>query len=343
VARFGLGVRPQLWPAAYVVSQMRRATLLGCALALLLALVASVSTLGAAPDRVQRPAPPTSGEVERATRDFLAANGGSEARAKAARASTAGDRIFPNRRLVTLYGAPQLTKSIIGLKSVNGAKKKLNKEVSKYEQKGDEPVTGGFDLIATLATSTPGSAGLFRDRQRDSVIQTYLDAARAVNGRLLLDIQPGRSTFLKEAKAYRDWLVKPDVDLALDPEWNVGKKGKPGQTEGKVSAANLNKVSDFLAGLVRSNDLPQKVMVVHQFRKGSIRHRDEIEQRGDDVAVTLNFDGIGGRKAKEAGYLNLRADQLFDGFSLFYRLDKGLMSPGQVLGLDPSPNYVMYQ
>jgi hypothetical protein len=34
---------------------------------------------------------------------------------------------------------------------------------------------------------------------------------------------------------------------------------------------------------------------------------------------------------------------LFNGFSLFYRLDSGLMSPSQVLGLEPSPDYVLYQ
>ena len=323
---------------------MHRAALPTLALALLLALVACVTALGASTPAA-RPKPPSAAHVERATHEFLSENRGAVAEAKQtpARAAARKDRIFPRRRLVALYGAPQLSKSIIGLKSPGGAKKKLNKEVAKYEQKGDDPVTGGFDLIATIATSSPGSSHLFRDRQRASVIQTYLDAARQVNGRLLLDIQPGRSTFLKEAKAFREWLSKPDVDLALDPEWNVGKKGKPGSTTGKVSAGNLNKVSDFLAGLVRSENLPQKVLVVHQFRKGSVRHRADIEQRGDDVAVTLNFDGIGGRKAKRAGYVKLGAPQLFNGFSLFYRLDKGLMSAEQVLGLEPPPNYVMYQ
>jgi hypothetical protein len=323
---------------------MHRAALPTLALAVLLALVGCVTAFGA-PKRATRPAPPTSAGVKRATQEFLHANRGAVTQAERtpAKAAARKDRIFPKRRLVALYGAPQLSKSIIGRKSPGGARKKLNKEVAKYQQKGDDPVVGGFDLIATIATSTPGRSGLFRDHQSSSVIETYLDTVRRVNGRLLLDIQPGRSTFLKEAKRLRPWLSKPDVDLALDPEWNVGKRGKPGRTEGKVSAGNLNKVSDFMAGLVREENLPQKVLVVHQFRKGSVRHRADIEQRGDDVAVTLNFDGIGGRKAKRAGYVDLGAPQLFDGFSLFYRLDKGLMSAEQVLGLEPPPNYVMYQ
>ncbi len=327
---------------------MKRATSLASALALLGSLVAGVSALGAStPHLSDRPQPPSSRAVERATRSFDAAHpdaGGSAKAPLAARGEAkSGGRIFPNRRLVTLYGAPQLKKTVIGLKSVKGAKKKLNKEVSAYEDKGDRPVTGGFDILATIATGTPGPSGLYRDRQSSSVLQTYLDAARSVNGRLLLDIEPGRSTFLKEMKALSDLLTKPDVDVALDPEWNVGPHGKPGKTEGKVSAKELNKVSDYLAGIVKENNLPQKVMVVHQFRKGSVHGRNKIEQRGSDVAVTLNFDGIGGPGGKVSGYDSLSADQLFKGFSLFYKLDKHLMSPDKVLKLDPPADYVMYQ
>ena len=58
----------------------------------------------------------------------------------------------------------------------------------------------------------------------------------------MLDIQPGRSTFSAETAALAGWLAQPDVDLALDPEWNVGPRGVPGQTPGKVGAAEVNAV-----------------------------------------------------------------------------------------------------
>ncbi len=48
-------------------------------------------------------------------------------------------------------------------------------------------------------------------------------------------------------------------------------------------------------------------------------------------------------RAKRSGYRSLSAPQLFNGFCLFYRLDRGLMSPPSVLGLDPRPDYVLYQ
>jgi len=61
------------------------------------------------------------------------------------------------------------------------------------------------------------------------------------------------------------------------------------------------------------------------------------------VDTTLNYDGIGSRAAKKAGYRSLSSKRLFNGFSLFYKLDSNLMKPGGVLKLDPKPDYVMYQ
>ena len=57
--------------------------------------------------------------------------------------------------------------------------------------------------------------------------------------------------------------------------------------------------------LVRATTCPEGA-VVHQFRRGSVRKRKRVKQR-EDVAVTLNFDGIGGRAAKVAGYERLTA------------------------------------
>ena len=37
--------------------------------------------------------------------------------------------------------------------------------------------------------------------------------------------------------------------------------------------------------------------------------------------VTLNYDGIGSPSAKRTGYRRLSTERLFDGFSLFYKLD----------------------
>ncbi|MGH2950473.1 MAG: hypothetical protein ACRDKX_00310, partial [Solirubrobacterales bacterium] len=250
--------------------------------------------------------------------------------------------VLPNSRVVSLYGAPQLTKTIVGMKSPKGAAAKLVKQSAPYAKKGVRPVIGEIDLIATIATAGPGPDRKYRTRQADTVIATYLDAARSVGARLMLDIQPGRSTFLAELRAVRDWLLQPDVDLALDPEWNVGRRGVPGRTPGSVAAKKVNKVSLRLQQTIDAAGLPPKLLVVHQFRRKSVRGRRQLTQR-PGVETVLNFDGIGGPRAKAAGYAALSAPQLFDGFSLFYRRDRPLMQPASVLGLLPEPDFLLYQ
>jgi hypothetical protein len=293
-----------------------------------------------------RPAPPTSGEVERATRHFLVSEPSAPAKASGASSggtgrASKGGRLFPRKRVVALYGAPQLNATILGRKSIRGAKRKLRRQAAAYDR-FKRKVVRGFDLVAVIATSDRGPDGKFRTRQRDGVIKRYLDAAHALDARLLLDIQPGRSHFLTEVRALRRWVKKRRVDVALDPEWNVGPDGRPGRDAGSVGARHLNRVSRYIARLVHRRHLPPKLMVVHQFRSGSIRNRSAIEQR-HDVQVTLNFDGIGGRQAKASGYARLSRPGLFNGFSLFYTLDDGLMSPREVVGLRPHPDYVLYQ
>lgn len=293
-----------------------------------------------------RPQPPLQHELEESDAAPSAAARSAArtaARTGPSRLPRGGSRIFPRYRMVSLYGAPQLTRTILGRRSVEGATKKLRRQVRAYRRLRDGPVVRGIHLIATIATADAGADGRYRFRQSDDLIKSYLRAARSVNARLVLDIQSGRSSFLTEAKALRKWLRKPDVDLALDPEWNVGRSGVPGQTAGKVGYRMVNKVSGYMARLGRRHDLPQKTLVVHQFNESMVRGRESIRQRGRKVAVTLNFDGIGSPPAKRSGYKALSEPGLFDGFSLFYELDSPLMKPKRVIRLRPKADYVMYQ
>ena len=40
---------------------------------------------------------------------------------------------------------------------------------------------------------------------------------------VVLDLQPGRTDFLTQAKRYEPLLALPHVGLALDPEWRLGR------------------------------------------------------------------------------------------------------------------------
>jgi hypothetical protein len=285
---------------------------------------------------------PGAGQIERATARFLDrhAPAPSPLGARVHRGPAAP--LLPSSFVVALYGAPQMGQTILGMRSPEGAAKKLESQSDPYTELGARPVTGAFDLVAVFATAGGGPDGLYRTRQDDDVIQIYLDQARAVGARLILDIQPGRASVLDELRQLREWVVQPDVDIAIDPEWNVGRRGIPGRTPGKISAGKVNRVAQSIARMVRANALPPKLLLVHQFRKGSVIGRTTIKQRAE-VQTLLNFDGIGSPAAKRRGYADLSVPSLFDGFSLFYRRDTPLMTASSVLALEPEPDFLLYQ
>lgn len=288
---------------------------------------------------------PTAAALQRATRKLLREPPYRRARAGELRAeepAPAAGAILPDQRVVTLYGAPQLSATALGKRTPAAAARKVVRQAEPYARLGEREVVPGFDLIGVVATASAGADGLYRTRQPDEVIAQYLEQARAIGGRLVLDIQPGRSPVLDELAALEPWIRQPDVDVAIDPEWNVGPAGVPGRTRGRIGARAVNAVSRRLQAIVEEDGLPPKLLIVHQFRRTSVRHRRRIRQR-EDVSATLNFDGIGSPAAKEAGYVGLARAGLFNGFSLFYDLDAGLMSPRSVLALVPAVDFLLYQ
>jgi hypothetical protein len=323
------------------VNDGRTGTVAGIVLAVLCALALLAAPASAAgPER-----PPSAKAFARATDRLLAdpAFGAAPQRLLRPSARPAGvaTPAFPDDRMLALYGAPQLKSTALGKHNPKGAGKLLAKQVAPYDRL-DRPVTPAFDLIGVVANSTPGPDRLYRTRQPDELIGKYLRAARDAGGRLMLDIQPGRSPVTDEINSLAEWLALPDVDVAIDPEWNVGRKGVPGKTAGKITAREINAASRRMQRIVAKEDLPPKVLVIHQFHEGSIRKRGQVKQR-PGVEVVFNFDGIGAPAPKIAGYEDLATRGIFNGFSLFYELDDPLMKPRKVTRLDPAPDFLLYQ
>ncbi len=285
--------------------------------------------------------PPTAAEAQAWETSFRAREGAAPKAVRPAPAKAPGGALFPNHRVLSLYGAAGGF-GIIGRKSVNGAGRKLNEQIKPYRERSNEKVTKAFDLVAVIATQCSSRRDKCRTRVSNDTIQRYLQKIRSMGGRLILDIQPGRADVLDEMNHLKGFLNEPDVDVALDAEWNVGPRGEPGQDLGSLSAKKINKATTKLRKMVNNHDLPPKLLIVHQFREDSVRGEPQI-RRPDAIDVTLNFDGIGSPAAKRQGYKNLSFAGLFRGFSLFYKLDQNLMSPGQVMGLKPKPDYIMYQ
>jgi hypothetical protein len=305
----------------------RRRTALGGLLALAVILVWAVSSIGGG------------GDDGAATAD------------KPPELPRGGRIILPRYRLVTYYGAPQNDElGVLGIGKPEQAAGKLLEQSRAYAGRGRPPVLPAFELIAVLAHAAPGEDGMHRERQSAAVIRAYLAAVRRIKGILILDIQPGRANFLDEVRALEPYLRQPDVSLALDPEWSVPDGVVPGQQIGSTDAATINEVSSYLSLLVQTNDLPQKLLLVHQFTEGMVENRREIAAR-PGVAVVSNIDGFGTPAAKANVYKQLTTDAelpggtggAYTGFKLFYKEDTDLMGASEVLALRPQPVVVVYE
>jgi hypothetical protein len=254
-----------------------------------------------------------------------------------------GRDIFPKHRVVAYYGAPQSEElGALGIGTPASAARRLERQAKAYVRP-DRPVLPALELIAVIANADAGQDGLYRTRQTDAVIGRYLRAARRAKALLLLDIQPGASDFFTEATRLKRWLREPDVGLALDPEWRVGPGEVPGQVIGHVDSREVNAVTAWLEKLSAKNDLPEKLVVVHQFTDDMVD--DTTLKARDGLQIVLNADGFGTAPVKKSKYdaFTRRAPGFEPGFKLFYEEDVGLMTPRHVLRLRPPPDFVVYE
>jgi hypothetical protein len=254
-----------------------------------------------------------------------------------------GRSVLPEHRVVAYYGAPQSRElGALGIGTPKGAARRLAREARRY-RRDDRAELPALELIAVIANADAGDDGMYRARQSDAVIRRYLRAARQAKALLLLDIQPGRSDFFTETTRLKKWLKEPDVGLALDPEWRVNEGQVPGQVIGSVASREVNATSAWLAELVKDNDLPEKLFVIHQFTDDMVDHTRLKQPEGLDMV--LNVDGFGGQEIKKAKYRDFarEAKEFHHGFKLFYEEDTDLMTARQVLRMKPRPELVVYE
>jgi hypothetical protein len=255
-----------------------------------------------------------------------------------------GPRIFGDGRfLVAYYGSANTgALGVLGETSPDRMVSRLREAAAPFERPGSE-VQIVFELIVTVADAAPGKDGDYSHDIARADVQRYIDAAHEHGALLLLDIQPGRSGFLSAARRWEWALQDPYVGLALDPEWRMGRRGVPGQKIGSVTAAEVNRVSGWLKDLVRIEELPQKLFVLHQFRTDMIQDIDEVAPRRGLVMVQ-HVDGFGTPSQKLDTFNTVvRPRQFFLGFKLFYDEDRRLVSPGFVRALRPRVQFVSYQ
>lgn len=250
---------------------------------------------------------------------------------------------MPDYRIVTHYGtAGTGALGLLGEVPPVEAAARLDEAAARYATP-DRRVQPAMELIVTIADGQPGDSGTFSHSIDPALVQPYLDAARARHQLLVLDIQPGRLDFVTASKQWEQLLSEPDVGLALDAEWRMQDGAVPGKQIGRVDAAEINGVTDWLAGVVRERRLPQKLLVLHQFTDSMITDIDAVAAR-PELALVQHVDGFGAPGVKIEKYKALqRSDRFHLGFKVFHTEDIDPLSPQAVLGLTPQPEYISYQ
>ncbi|WP_439694300.1 hypothetical protein ACRQ4B_08735 [Curtobacterium sp. SP.BCo] len=258
-----------------------------------------------------------------------------------------GQRPFDGHRYVALYGAPGAPAlGVLGEQSPAATVQRARSVAAEYEGLGDVPITPAMEVIATVAAGDAGADGDYSTELPVSTLEPYVDAAHDAGMPVILDLQPGRSDFLSQAKRYESLLAKPGVWLALDPEWRLTADQVPLRQIGSVSASEVNEVSSWLADLVQSKGLPPKAFVLHQFRLSMLQDRSTLQSH-PELDMLIHVDGQGSQPDKQATWKALHVDApagVHWGWKNFYDEDQPMLTPQQTMAdVSPTPSLITYQ
>ena len=98
---------------------------------------------------------------------------------------------------------------------------------------------------------------------------------------------------------------------------------------GSVGVDEINQVGDWLAGLVRERNLPQKVLMLHQFRTSMIVERERLNTAHDELALIVHADGFGtqGMKSDTWNALRQSSPNVYWGWKNFIDEDRPMLEP----------------
>jgi len=259
--------------------------------------------------------------------------------------------ILPAKRIVAYYGNPLSKKmGALGEYPKDEMLKRLKGEVAKWQAADPAtPVQPALHLIAVVAQGAPGKDGKYRMIMPDKIVEQVYGWAKEAGAVMFIDIQTGHDNIRTVLPRF-EWILKnPDVHLGIDPEFNMAKSGaKPGKKIGTYDAADINYASGYLKDLVKKYNLPPKVFTVHRFTRNGVTNAKNIVLR-PEVQMVMHMDGWGAPWLKRDSYKDyIVAEPVqYTGFKLFYHNDtkKGdpLLTPQDLLKLNPKPVYIQYQ
>lgn len=258
---------------------------------------------------------------------------------------TAGG-LFPNNRVLAFYGFPANAKmGILGEYDMARLLELLREQAAAYEEADPEhPVILAFEVIASVAQKEPQVDGSYLLDTESAVLDEYAEFTRANGLLLLLDVQIGYRTVANEIEGLKPWLSQNHVHLALDPEFAMEDGQIPGDHIGQIDAEDITYAQRWLVDLAAEVGGSPKMLVVHQFQQAMITNK-ELVQPMTGVQLVIDADGWGVPDNKRATYdfVNRVTHIEYHGIKLFYKQDVPLMTPAEVVALDPSPLLVIYQ
>jgi len=277
-------------------------------------------------------------------------NGDSSGKWKVGESEPLPGSILPYKRIIAFYGnLYSKNMGILGELPKQEVLDKLKEEVKAWEEADTiMQVQPALHYIAVTAQGLPGKGNKYRLRMPFSQIDSVLKMAEQIDAIVFLDIQVALSTLEDEIPQLEKYLKLPNVHLGVDPEFSMKGGEKPGSVIGSFNAADINYAAKYLQKIVKDNNLPPKILIVHRFTQAMVKNYKDIKIM-PEVQLVMHMDGWGFPAKKINTYKQFiyKEPVEYTGFKLFYKNDtknKGrLLTHQELLKLKPQPVYIQYQ
>jgi hypothetical protein len=278
--------------------------------------------------------------------------------------------VLPTHRVVAFYAVPGAEPTGPAYELSDSMLQQLQQQGAAYQQiDPSHPVQLGIDLVVSVPDSFPGPDNYYSHHVDPATIQSYIDFCQQHNLILFLDLNVGLAPIMSEVNFFLPYLEKYTfVDMALDPEWMFPRHdGIPGVNLSNVRASDLNPAIEAVAALPEKYHVPRKILIIHQYRQdgdglqnpydaGQAEIADKRDLVNDPrVDLVIHVDSVGGFPGDHAEKIQQYTDWVggdikkyhnfkYGGFKLFYHIEAktGLMTPAEVMALNPAPMVVTY-
>lgn len=264
-------------------------------------------------------------------------------------AGTLAERVplLANNTIVAFYGHPFSQKmGILGLYPKEEIAARVKAYARYYDEaNGPDGAIPAYYII--YGTCWPGGEIGYL---KDAVLEEYIKYAQSQDMLVFVDHQIGKYSVKASMEKILPFLKYPNVHLAIDPEWRTLT---PMKEIGSITAEELNQAQQIMQDYIIANNIPGiRMLVVHQFHEKMILNRDRVRADLDRVLLVHTADGFGSPALKKSTYsLNSKAENMpVKGFKLFFKSDfplagwdNPILSPTEVMALEPRPGLIIYQ